>query len=169
MCSTQTLGHQNPLACTVCHLERDARCPVCGQKHVGSHPQRRCSSSQLGSCNPSLWDWASTVSFVPIGCPARIPTFHQRPALTAVPPPSTHPSIWSVSWQAMPVESCQISLQRPGTSNRVRFVAPSQAGFMVPPHRPEDGGPFSISRTLFPAWLSLSAMGIPPAPAPTTI
>lgn len=69
----------------------------------------------------------------------------------------------------MPAESTQIWLHSPGTSNRVRLVGLSQSGFMVPPQRPVDGGPFSISSTLCPAWLSLSATGIPPAPPPTTM
>lgn len=95
-------------------------------------------------------------------------TFHHSPAFTAVPPPSTQPAIWSISVHAMPDESTQIWLQRPGTSNRVRFVPSNHSGPRAPPHCPVDAGPFSMSSTEWPASLSLSAMGIPPAPPPTT-
>jgi hypothetical protein len=59
--------------------------------------------------------------------------FHQSPALIAVPPPSTQPAIDDASLQAMPSESTQIWLQRPGTSNRVRLVLVSHVGHGTAP------------------------------------
>lgn len=65
------------------------------------------------------------------------------------------------------LESDQISLHKPGTSNLVKLVPSSQSGPRSPPHWPVDTGPFSISNTEWPASLNLSATGMPPAPAPT--
>jgi hypothetical protein len=114
-------------------------------------------------------------------------TFHQRPALTAVPPPRIHPAIWSVSVQATPADPpFQILLHSPGISNHVRLypsnhplsgrnaiynisVAPiTGEPNLLPPHLADEATPFSISRTLCPAAESLSAIGIPAAPPPTT-
>lgn len=57
-------------------------------------------------------------------------TLHHRPEFTAVPPPTTHPAITSTSEHAMPAELTQISLQRPGTSKRVRLVSASHSGWI---------------------------------------
>jgi hypothetical protein len=40
---------------------------------------------------------------------------------------------------------------------------------LLPPHLADEATPFSISSTLCPAAESLSAIGIPAAPPPTTI
>lgn len=115
--------------------------------------------------------------------------FHHKALLTATPPPKTlslilesylqirayidlttyQPAMTPVSSHATPLPSAQIWLKSPGTSKRVRFVPCSHDGFMVPPHFPLEGGPFSRSNTVLPASLNRSAIGMPPAPEPITI
>jgi hypothetical protein len=89
------------------------------------------TSIQLGNCSPSLDQQAIDISIENLAYRTKLLTFHQRPALIAVPPPRMHPAMVSTSVQAIPVASAQISLSRPGTSNRVKLVPESQDGFIA--------------------------------------